>query len=341
MKLFCLVVLVLALTGCAFFQSRPEGPAVQQPEHVVLQPDSPLAPLQNFSVATVQSGDSFSSLAAKYLGDSKLGWVIAEINGVDVVKPGQVLIIPQSRLDRCGLTSRGFQTVPILTYHKFSDNVSDAVTVTRKAFEDQMRFLKTHGYRVISLDEFFDFVELKEPVPRKSVVITFDDGWRSTYDIAFPILKKYGYPATLFVYTDFVSEGGSGMTWTILREMMNGGVSIQSHTKSHRYLDRRLAKESFRKYFDSVKEELDESAKIIKRHLNADVKYLAYPYGDTNHLVAALAEKLGYRGAFTVERDGNPCFVHRYRIKRSMIYGNFDLEDFEKNLKVFNAQALK
>jgi len=334
-------MIMFVVTGCALFQSRPEEPVAQQPMPITLQADSPLLPLQNYSIVTVQSGDSFSSLAAKYLGDSSAGWIIAEINGIDVLREGQALIIPPNVLEKCGLTPAGYQTIPILTYHKFSDNVADPVTVTRKAFEDQMRFLKTNGYKVIGLDEFFDFLELKKPVPRKSVVITFDDGWRSTYDIAFPILKKYGYPSTLFVYTDFISEGGSGMTWNILREMMNGGVSIQSHTKSHRYLDRRLAKESFRKYFDAVKEELDDSAKIIRRHLNTDVKYLAYPYGDTNHLVAAVAEKSGYRGALTVERDGNPCFVHRYRIKRSMIYGNFDLEDFEKNLKIFNHQAIK
>lgn len=341
MELVCLAVLVLAWTGCALFQPKPEGAVELQSVPFAFKPDSPLLPLQNYAIVTTQPGDTLSSLAAKHLGDSSSGWRIAEINGIAALKPGQVLVIPLSPLERGGLTARGHQTVPILTYHKFSDNVSDAVTVTRKSFEDQMRFLKNNGYKVIRLDEFFDFLELKTPIPRKSVVITFDDGWRSTYDIAFPILKKYGYPSTLFVYTDFINEGGNGMTWAILKEMMNGGVSIQSHTKSHRYLDRRQGKESFKKYFDAIKEELDESAKVIKRHLNTEVRYLAYPYGDTNHLAAALAEKLGYRGALTVERDGNPCFVHRYRVKRSMIYGNFDLEDFEKNLKVFSYQALK
>jgi len=341
MEMICLAVMLFVVTGCALFSPRPDGALEPQTAPVELKPDSPLLPLQNYAIVTARKGDTLSSVAARHLGDSSSGWMIAEINGIADLKPGQVLMIPLHPLERGGLTPRGHQTVPILTYHKFSENVSDAVTVTRKSFEDQMRFLKNKGYKVISLDEFFDFLELKEPIPRKSVVITFDDGWRSTYDIAFPILKKYGYPSTLFVYTDFINEGGNGMTWAILKEMMSGGVSIQSHTKSHRYLDRRQGKESFKKYFDAVKEELDDSAKIIRRHLNIEVRYLAYPYGDTNHLVAAVAEKLGYRGALTVERDGNPCFVHRFRVKRSMIYGNFDLDDFEKNLKVFSFQAVK
>jgi peptidoglycan/xylan/chitin deacetylase (PgdA/CDA1 family) len=329
------------ITGCTLFEPKPERTEEPTPVSAVLKPDSPLHPLKHYKMVTVQPGDTLSSLAARHLGDSASAWKIAEINVVEVVKPGDLLIIPLSPLEKGGLSLRGHQTVPILTYHKFSDRVSDAVTVTRKAFEDQMRLLKNRGYQVISLDQFFDFLELRDSIPRKAVVITFDDGWRSTYDIAFPILKKYGYPATLFVYTDFINESGSGMTWAMLKEMMSGGVSIQSHTKSHRYLDRRQGKESFRKYFDAIKEEMEESARIIRRRLNVEVKYLAYPYGDTNHLVAALAERLGYRGALTVEREGNSCSVHRYRVKRSMIYGHFDLEDFEKNLKVFNEQAIK
>jgi len=320
------------MVGCAFFQP--------QPEETIESQTRPTLPYE-FTVVTVQPGDSLSSLAKKHLRNPSLGWVIAEVNDIDVLTPGQMLIIPLSPLERGGITLRGYQTVPILTYHKFSDTGKDVVTVLRKSFEDQMRFLKNQGYRVISLDEFFDFLELRQPIPQKSVVITIDDGWRSAYDIAFPILKKYGYPATLFVYTDFIIDGNKNLNWSILREMMQGGISIQSHTKTHRYLDRRIGRETFKQYFESIKEELSESAMIIQRHLGKEVKYLAYPYGETNHLVIAMLEKLGYRGALTVERESNPCFVNRYRVNRSMVYGNFDLEDFTNNLKVFNNQVPK
>lgn len=328
----CFFTIVLAMVGCAFFQP--------QPEETIESQTRPTLPYE-FTVVTVQPGDSLSSLAKKHLRNPSLGWVIAEVNDIDVLTPGQMLIIPLSPLERGGITLRGYQTVPILTYHKFSDTGKDVVTVLRKSFEDQMRFLKNQGYRVISLDEFFDFLELRQPIPQKSVVITIDDGWRSAYDIAFPILKKYGYPATLFVYTDFIIDGNKNLNWSILREMMQGGISIQSHTKTHRYLDRRIGRETFKQYFESIKEELSESAMIIQRHLGKEVKYLAYPYGETNHLVIAMLEKLGYRGALTVERESNPCFVNRYRVNRSMVYGNFDLEDFTNNLKVFNNQVPK
>jgi peptidoglycan/xylan/chitin deacetylase (PgdA/CDA1 family) len=82
-----------------------------------------------------------------------------------------------------------------------------------------------------------------------------------------------------------------------------------------------------------------ESADFLRRRLNKDVKYLAYPYGDTNSLVIGLLKKLGYRGAFTVKRGSNPSSVHHYRIQRSMIYGHFDLQEFSRNLAHFDSRA--
>jgi len=85
---------------------------------------------------------------------------------------------------------------------------------------------------------------------------------------------------------------------------------------------------------------LTESAQVIRRQLNKEVKYLSYPYGDANPLTIALLRKLGYRGGFTVLRGSVPFFVHPFRINRSMVYGDFTLEDFEKNLGFFSDQRL-
>lgn len=80
---------------------------------------------------------------------------------------------------------------------------------------------------------------------------------------------------------------------------------------------------------------------MIKKKLNREAKYLAYPYGDTNSLVNELLKKQGYQGAFTIRRGSNPFFIHHYRVNRSMIYGDFDLNQFEKNLTVFTEESLK
>ena len=311
------------MTGCAVSQKRV---------YEKIFPD--------FVAVIVQPGDTLTSLASRYLNDPSMDWFITEFNGISSLRPGQELIIPFSAFAKGGLSPKGYQTVPILTYHKFSKQKTDLITVTERAFEEQMRYLRDNGYRVITLDEFFEFLDLKRQIPRKSVVITIDDGWRSTYDIAFPILKKYGYPATLFVYTDMISGSSKTLSWDLLEKMSHGGIDIQCHTKSHRNLITKDYQESFRDYFDILKKELMDSSGIIKKHLNKDVKYLAYPYGDTNHLVVALLRKLGYRGALTVERGSNPFFIHNYRIKRSMIYGNHDLRVFSNNLTAFSSGDL-
>ena len=82
-----------------------------------------------------------------------------------------------------------------------------------------MEYLARNGYRVIPLAQLARFLDGKEPLPRKSVVITIDDGYRSTYEIAYPILKKYGFPATVFLYSDFVGAADA-MTWAQMKEMV-------------------------------------------------------------------------------------------------------------------------
>jgi len=321
--------LLLAATVLAACAASPPRPEDRRPP-----PSSRKFP--DFTAVIARPGDTFSSLAAEHLGDSSLSWFLAEFNGIDTLKPGAALVVPRKIPNPGGLTPRGYQTVPVLVYHKFSKTVADEMTVRESDFEAQMRFLKENGYRVIPMDDFFAFLSYERPVPRKSVVITFDDGWRSAYDIAFPILRKYRYPATLFLYTDLAISSSTTLGWSLIAEMAKGGIDIQGHTKTHRNLDRRNGKESFRDYFESLKTELVEPARAIRSRLNKEVRYLAYPYGDTNDLVVALMGKTGYRGGFTVERGGNPFFADRFRIRRSMIYGTFTLREFESNLACFS-----
>ena len=330
------------MVSCAGVPPRPPElppPQTVPPPRPQVYPTARI--FHDFVALIAQPEDTLASLASRHLNDSSLGWFIAEVNGITSLKPGQEVIIPLRPFEKGGVSSNGYQTVPVIAYHKFSENTADVLTVKRSAFEEQMKFLKENGYRVITMDEFFDFIDLKRPIPKKSVVITIDDDWLSTYETAFPILRKYGYPATLFIYTDLIIPGGKTLSWDLLIEMSKSGMDIQCHTKSHRNLDKRNDQESFREYFEAIKKELTESSQIIQKRLHKDVKYLAYPYGETNHLVIAFLRKLGYRGAFTVARGGNPFFVHPYRINRSMIFGTFDLVDFERNLASSNNNKLR
>ena len=294
----------------------------------------------DFVPVIVKPGETLSTLAEKYLGDPEKSWLIADFNEVSSVSAGQEIIIPLKPFDKVGLSPQGYQTVPILTYHNFSETKEDLMMVKKNKFEQQMGYLKNNGYTVITLDQFFDFLEYRNQLPRKSVVITFDDGWQGVYTIAFPILKQYNFPATLFVYTDLVNGNKKTLSWAQVAELDRGGVDIQCHTKTHRNLNKSKDQESLENYVKDVKNEITESTRTINEKLNKEVKYLAYPYGDTNNLVVAFLKQKGYRGAFTVKRAANPFFMDHYTLNRSMIYGDFDLNDFKKNLRIYSRKAL-
>lgn len=294
----------------------------------------------DFIAVIVDKHDTYSSLASQYLNDPTKGWVIAEYNEIDTLKEGQKLVIPLTSDVTGGVTTKEYQTVPVLVYHNFSLRNAGRTTVTKDQFAAQMKFLKDNGYHVISLDEFFHFLDYKTRLPRKSVVITLDDGWRGAYEIAYPILKKFGYPATLFIYTDLITGSRKTLSWKQLREMSENGITMQNHTRTHRNLASRDPGESFETYFEEVKHEVTSSSQKIRAKLGVGAQYLAYPYGDTNGLVIALLQKLGYRGAFTASPGSNPFFVNRYRIYRSVIYGDFDMKSFQETLITASRGAL-
>lgn len=327
------------LGGCATPKTETP-PAAISPSAVPAAPPTELRTSGDFVAVTAREGNTFAFLAEKYLNDPSKDWWIADFNNLSDLHPGQSLIIPLKPYERGGVSPKGYQTVPVLSYHNFSpDRSTNRMTVTRTAFEGQMKLLKDGGYRVISLNQFVDFLNFKTQIPRKSVVITIDDGWRSAYEIAMPILKRYGYPATLFVYTGLIVGSSKTLSWDLVREMAESGIDIQGHTITHRVLTSPNPKESFKEYVGAVDREIVESARIIKARVGKDIHYLAYPDGETNHLVISLLKKDGYQGAFTVKRGGNPFFIHNYRINRSMVYGDFDLSQFEKNLTVFSEWA--
>jgi len=294
----------------------------------------------DFVIVKTTAQDTFSSLAADYLKDPDKGWLIAEFNRITTLIPGEELIIPLSPFNKGGLNAEGYQTVPVLVYHNFSKTKSDKTAVGQDNFEAQMKYLKQNGFHVVSIDQLLDFIDYKEQLPEKSIVITFDDAWRSIFDIALPILIKYNFPATFFIYTDFIG-GGKAMTWKQIETLSKIGFDVQCQTRTHRNLAVPKKNESFKEYFKSIEMEIGYPKKLLKKKLNIDCKYLAYPYGETNNLVIALLKKYGYRAAFTIDRNSNPFFIDKYRIYRSVIYGSYDMDKFKNNLSVFQKNELK
>ncbi|NOY69205.1 MAG: polysaccharide deacetylase family protein [Deltaproteobacteria bacterium] len=330
------IILCLCLISCA--TPNPVGDAFRNMMLRVMPGSSIKA--DDFLVVRPGWGDSFESLAKKYLHDPDKGWLISKFNRTEKIIPGIRLIIPLTPLYPGGLTTQGYQTVPILVYHRFSTHKGDRTTVTEKNFNDQMEFLKENGYRTITLDQLLDFMEFKSSLPEKSVVITIDDGWKSTYDIAYPILKKYHFKATLFVYTDFVG-GGKALDWGRIKELAENGFDIQNHTKTHRNMATPKKGEDIKAYFNAITGEITQAEETIYRKTGKKCKYLAYPYGKTNHLVIAALKKLGYRGAVSVSRGTTPFYHDKYTLRRSAIYGDYNIKNFSDNLSSFTRMTLK
>jgi len=192
--------------------------------------------------------------------------------------------------------------VPILMYHQVVEdgersrkarNTNPAYTVTVGRFREQMAWLAENGYRSLTLDDV-----LAPGCPlEKGVVITFDDGWADNFSHALPILGEFGLGATVFVVTGSVGTTGF-LDWERLREMSGCGISLQSHTLSHRPLEE-LGD-------DEVAEELGASKKVLEDRLGTAVDFVSMPQGSWNRRILEAVRAAGYRGVCTSE----PGFHH-------------------------------
>jgi peptidoglycan/xylan/chitin deacetylase (PgdA/CDA1 family) len=234
----------------------------------------------------------------------------------------------------------GYQLVPVLVYHHIADEVRGRVVVSPRAFDEQMRYLKARGFRVVTLSALVEFLVRGRQLPRGAVVLTFDDGYRSFLDHAYPVLKELGFTATLFVYTDYVGTGRQSMGWPDLERLAGEGFDVQAHSKTHGDLRRRRP-ESDAEYARRMESELGEPQALFERHLGRRTRLFAYPYGLHDDELVARVREYGYEAAFTVRREGNAAFLSPWRLRRSQVYGDMTLDDFARALTVFGEESLR
>jgi peptidoglycan/xylan/chitin deacetylase (PgdA/CDA1 family) len=294
----------------------------------------------DYFVVVAKAGDSTQSLAGKYLGDAKRDWVIEDFNGSATLTPGQIVAIPKFPWNVSGVTPSGYQLVPILTYHDLAPTAKGRMVMGAKNFEEQMRYLKANGYRVVSLPEYVEFVSLQRQLPKKSVLITFDDGYRSFLRYAYPVLKELGFSATLFIYTDYVANGGNAFSWAELKKLADEGFSIQAHSKSHGDMVRAL-NERPADYEKRLEAELVRPKALFEKYLGYAPNIIAYPYGRQDDVVAQRTKERGYTVAFTVRRQGSYSFVDPHRIHRIQIYPEMSMADFAKSLSTFSQETIQ
>jgi len=218
----------------------------------------------------------------------------------------------------------------ILCYHIVESPQDPRMEVSREVFRQQMRYLAMTGYNVIPLRDLYEYAAGKRAsLPKNAVVITIDDGWRSTYTEVFPEMKRRGFPFTVFIYPKIIGQTTIAMNWKQIKEMSDAGVDIQSHTYSHAFLSRRRnASASDAQYTAWLERELSESKRVLEKETGRSVAFLAYPYGDFDRNVTAAVARVGYTAGLTceygrVKRGSDPLRMKRVAIEKRMDFATF------------------
>ncbi|WP_281184484.1 polysaccharide deacetylase family protein [Trichlorobacter lovleyi] len=195
-------------------------------------------------------------------------------------------------------------SVPILLYHRFGPTVADGMTITTPVFESHMKYLHDNGYKVIPLRQLVLWYQGKAAAPRpKSVIIVEDDAHKTVYSDMLPIIKKYRYPVTIFVYPSAISNAKYAMTWDQLRELKKTGLfDIQSHTYWHPNFKREKRKLAPAAYDKLVLEQLLKSRKKLEQEVGGPVDLLAWPFGIYDDHLLLKAKEAGFVSTFSIER---------------------------------------
>ena len=188
--------------------------------------------------------------------------------------------------------------VAVLLYHRVEHVASPALHISPAVFEEHMQKLKDSNITVISMQDFLAWKRGEKTIPARSAMITIDDGFVSAYETARPILKKFGYPWTCFVYTNFISRG-SAVTWEQLAELRDEGVEIGCHSQSHISL-RDMQTKSPEAYDEWLKQEIIGAKQMLEQRLGIRCATYAYPFGTYSARVIEYIRMAGYEAAFTL-----------------------------------------
>lgn len=185
--------------------------------------------------------------------------------------------------------------LPILVYHivrpsyPSDDQAVRNLAQTPEVFDAQMQYLGTAGYHVVSFGDLENYFQKGTPLPKKPIIISFDDGWSDQFQYAFPVLKKYRYTATFFVFTNPIGTHGF-LTWDNLRTLRDAGMTIASHSLSHPYLTKNASTAA-------LWNEIYGSKQKLEKNLGVPVNEFAYPFGQYDATTTTMVQTAGYMSA--------------------------------------------
>ena len=184
----------------------------------------------------------------------------------------------------------------VLTYHRIRDDDTDPdISVSTRCFEQQLAFLKER-FNLVSLSELVRSQGQSTHPGRDNVALTFDDGYEDNYLNAFPVLKRSGLSATIFLVSQFINGKAEFLRSEQIMEMKGQHISFGSHTATHQVLSEINP--------EAAKEEIINSKRELEGLLNEEVAFFAYPKGKNRHVNVCIKDQVktaGYRAAFTTE----------------------------------------
>jgi peptidoglycan/xylan/chitin deacetylase (PgdA/CDA1 family) len=212
--------------------------------------------------------------------------------------------------------------LPTLMYHHIQTkeaavaNKQTSLTVNTDIFSGQMQYLKDRNYNIVSMNDLVNFFENDTPIPKRSVLLTFDDGYQDFSTDAFPVLANLGFRATVFVPTGLINNPGY-LTWDEINRL-NGSILFANHTWSHKSV---LTEKS------AMEKEISLADTQLSDHGINGPKVFAYPYGPDNIAAETYLESMQYKAAFTTKPGNILCKKQRYNLPRIRI-GNSPLSGY-------------
>lgn len=185
----------------------------------------------------------------------------------------------------------------IALYHHVAEDTPASTSISPDDFRAHLRHLADNGFAVMRLEAMVDALRGGRALPERAAAITFDDGYVSIYETAFPMLREFGFPFTLFLSTAPVDRGQSGyLSWAQIREMAAAGMTVANHTREHPYMLSRRDGETRAEWLARRREDLLAAEAIIERETGQSHRFFAYPYGEYDPALKSLLEELGFTG---------------------------------------------
>ncbi len=183
----------------------------------------------------------------------------------------------------------------ILLYHHVSNSTPKVTSVSPDTFRQHMQYL-ADNHKVLPLQQVIQALQNNRPLPEKTVVITFDDGYNNIYDNAHPILKEFAFPYTVFVNPPLIGKVNYQLNWQQVKLMAAENASFANHGKQHNHLLSKNAEGSQQDWLRHTMQDINDAEKMLEQNIGYSLKYFAYPYGEFDKQLKARLSEQGYIG---------------------------------------------